>query len=176
MCLQSVGVRAIVITSLVLVIASCGSSSKQADSAGSGENTFGLSEFAITPPTNDLRAGSVSITANNIGGEEHELVIVRADDVESLPTKPDGSVNEDAIPASAKVGEIDHIAPQSEKSQSFSLAAGHYVAFCNIIDSMMGSGTTMMPSGSPMDHGSGHGTEMGHVHFAEGMSVSFAVS
>jgi len=161
------------VISLVLV-AACRSSSPDAGTAGAGANTFGLSEFSITPPTNELDAGDVTITANNVGGEAHELVIVRAEDVASLPTKADGSVDEDANSTAAKVAELDDIAAGSQKRASFVLTAGDYVAYCNLVDSMTRSSSSI-PGDEPMDHGSGHDAEMSHVHFAEGMSVPFSV-
>ena len=57
----------------------------------------------------------------------------------------------------------------SRKSKAFDLTAGTYVAFCNIVDDMMGSSSSMM-------NGSGMGSGAGHVHFAEGMHVTFTVS
>ena len=181
--MQKRRVVAAVVTVLAMVIAvgACGSGSSGKESAptGAGENTFGLSEFVINPPSNDLHAGSVSLTANNVGGEEHELVIVRADDAKSLPTKPDGSVDEAKIPASDMIGEIAGIAAQSRKSETFELAAGNYVALCNLVDSMMGSSTTMTHGDTGMMHDDPSVDEMGdmgHVHFAKGMSVAFSVN
>jgi hypothetical protein len=150
-----------------VVLAACGSSSKAGSpsSAPSSDNTFVLSEFTIVPPTNTLHAGSVSITADNVGGEVHELVIVRAPSAAALPMKPDGSVDEDTITAADKVGEIEEISARSHQAKTFDLTSGTYVAFCNIADTMMGSDTTM--------NGMGSGT--GHIHFAKGMHVSFTV-
>jgi hypothetical protein len=156
------------IAGMVLVFGACGSSSKSGSSSAS-ENTFVLSEFTIIPPTNALKAGSVSITAKNVGTEVHELVIVRVASDTALPAKSDGSINEDKIPAADVIGEIEDVAAHSEKSARFDLTAGRYVAFCNIVDSMMGSSTTMMSGMNGMDSG------MGHVHYAEGMHVAFTV-
>jgi hypothetical protein len=159
----------------VFVFTACGSSGKDGTSSTASENTFKLGEFTIVPPSNTLSAGNVSITADNIGGEEHELVIVRAPSKESLPTKSDGSVDEDKIAEADKIGEIEDVAAQSSKTKTFELAAGKYVAFCNIIDSMMGSSSTMMGGHSDMMGDSGMGSGTGHVHFAAGMHVEFTV-
>jgi hypothetical protein len=155
------------IVGTALLVTACGSSSKRASpsSAASAENTFVLNEFTIVPPTNTLRAGSVSITADNVGGEVHELVIVRASSAGALPTKSDSSVDEDKIAEADKVGEIEDIVAGAHRSKTFGLTAGTYVAFCNVIDDMMGTDTMM---GSHMGSG-------GHVHFAEGMHVTFTV-
>ena len=150
------------------VLAACGGS-KSASSSSPAKDTFVLSEFTIIPPTNTLHPGSVSLSANNVGREAHELVIVRADSVSALPMKSDGAVDEDKIADADKVGEIGDVAARSHKSGTFELAAGTYVAFCNLVDTMMGSSSSMM-------NGSGMGSGMGHVHFAQGMHVTFSVS
>jgi hypothetical protein len=161
---------AAVITGLIgatLVFAACGSSGSP---SAASENTFVLKEFTMTPPTNALHAGSFTITANNAGGEVHEVVIVRAASADALPKKSDGSVDEDKIAETDKVGEIEDVAARAQKSKTFNLAAGTYVAFCNLVDNMMGSsGSSMMNGSSGMMNGSGH------VHFAEGMHVTFTV-
>jgi len=55
----------------------------------------------------------VQITATNHGHETHELVIVRASDAASLPTKADGSVDEDRIQDTDKAGEIPGVTAAS---------------------------------------------------------------
>jgi hypothetical protein len=159
---RSVAVVCIGIMGMALMTAAC-AGSKSNSSSASSKNTFVLGEFSVIPPTNTLHPGGITITANNVGGETHELVIVRADSVSALPMKADGSVDEDKIAEADKVGEIADVAPRSHQSKTFDLAAGSYVAFCNLVDSMMGSSSMM----------GGHGT--GHVHFAEGMVADFTV-
>lgn len=149
---------------VVFAFSACGGSSNS--SSSSSANTFKLSEFKIVPPTNELHSGSVKIVADNVGGEVHELVLVRAKGADALPMKSDGSVDEDKIVSADKVGEIAGVAPGSQKSKTFDLAAGTYVAFCNVTDSM---GATMM-DGSEM------GSGMGHVHFDQGMHVVVTVT
>ena len=155
------------ISAVALALSGCGSS-KNDSSSPAAENTFVLSEFTVIPPSNKLHPGPVTLTVKNVGGEEHELVIVRAASVNALPRKSDDSVDEDKLAESDKVGEIEAVGARSTKTKSFDLEAGDYVAFCNIVDSMMGSGDAM--------HGSDMGSGMGHVHFHEGMHVAFTVS
>jgi hypothetical protein len=115
-----------------------------------------------------MQAGNVSITADNVGGEVHELVIVRADSLSAIPVKSDGTVNEARIPPSDEVISIDNVGPGSKKTAEINLSTGTYVAFCNIIDAMQ-PGTTDM-------HHSGTDSETGHVHFKQGMHATFTVS
>ena len=113
------------------------------------------------------------VTATNEGSETHELVIVRADDTVSLPTKSDGSVDEDKIPESDKPGEIADIKAGATVTKTINLASGNYVAICNLVDTM-GQGDVM---GNGNGNGSGMGGgQMGHIHYQLGMVVRFTVA
>jgi len=118
---------------------------------------FRLYEWGITSDSKQLPTGSQTITALNTGHETHELVIVRAADAAALPTKSDGSVDENAL-ENKKVGEIAAVAAGSSKHATFEFAPGTYVVFCNIIDSM------------------GMGGAMQHTHFELGMHTTFTVN
>ncbi len=144
-----------------LLLAGCGSSKKS-----STPNTFVLSEFTITPPTNAVHAGKVLLVANNVGREMHELVIVRAASDDTLATNADGSVDESKLRGPEEVGVIDSVAASSRKSERFEMTAGTYVAFCNLIDNK---------TGTPLTNGFGIEPDTGNVHFALGMHVTFTV-
>ena len=154
-----------------LALAGCGSDKIAAPSsapssvaiATAADGTFMLNEFTIKLGSPSLTSGKVLLTAKNVGNEEHELVIVRASAVTDLPTKADGSVDEDRIAESDKVGEIAHVLAHQTKSSTFQLDPGTYVAFCNLVDQM---GTGSMMNGNM---GSGQKMGSGHVHFARGM-------
>jgi hypothetical protein len=132
-------------------------------SNGSANPTFTMAEFTIKLAQPTLPSGRVTISAVNVGGEAHELVLVKASSVSDLPTKADGSVDEEKIPDAAKIGEIEDVLSKQAKSADFELAPGNYVAFCNLIDEM-DAGPMMGADSSPMTSGAG-----GHVHFARGM-------
>ena len=152
----------VAVASLAFLSTGCSSDTTATGSTPSGPS-FTLSEFTVKLDRPALPTGKVTLTANNVGGEEHELVLVRASTIADLPTKSDGSVDEDKIAAADKVGEIDHVAVRGHKSADFTLTPGTYVAFCNIVD-QTGSGA-MMGNGAPGTMMGG----MGHVHFANGM-------
>jgi plastocyanin len=116
---------------------------------------FRLDEWTITADAERLSSGSQTITAINSGHHTHELVIVQAADVASLPTKPDGSVDEDEL-QDKTVGEIADVAAGASKRATFDLAPGSYVAFCNIVEDMGMGG-------------------MQHDHFDLGMHTTFVV-
>ena len=89
------------------------------------------------------------------------LVIVKAANAESLPTKADGSVDEGRLDR-VKVGELADIASGTSRHKVLDLAPGSYVAFCNIVGGMGMGGGTM--------------GGMNHVHFADGMHTTFTVT
>ena len=92
-----------------------------------------VSEYSITLGKGNIKAGKVKFTAENVGTSTHEFVVVRADDPAKLPTKADGSVDEDKIPAGDQIGEMEDIASKATKSNTFDLTPGRYVVFCNVV-------------------------------------------
>jgi hypothetical protein len=113
-----------------------------------------LSEFIVEPDPTTEDAGEIEFVGDNQGGEIHELVVVRADGADALPTDDDGAVDEAQLEEGALIGEIEDIEAGSSKSVSLDLEAGSYVLFCNITEE-----------------------EDGEVesHFAEGMHADFQV-
>jgi hypothetical protein len=157
----------VLVVVLSVLIAACGGVADSTDGSSSSDgNSFVLDEWSIRPA--DLANGKVRVTAANEGTETHELIIVRGNDPKSLPTKPDGSVDEDKIPAADLIGEIPDVVSARSATKTFDLAAGEYLAFCNIVD-------TMDMSGATGDGKMGHGG-MGHVHYQLGMVTTFTVA
>ncbi|MEQ1735995.1 MAG: hypothetical protein ABL886_06295, partial [Rhodoglobus sp.] len=72
------------------LVAGCGADSNAsnpvATTAGGTEGTFVLSEFKIALD-GAIPAGQVTVTIDNQGNETHELVVVAADNVETMPMK-----------------------------------------------------------------------------------------
>jgi uncharacterized cupredoxin-like copper-binding protein len=112
-------------------------------------------EYSIKPSDGNAKPGGVEFAVNNVGGTTHEFVVVRASDAASLPTKADGSVDEDKIDEADKLGEIEDIEVKGNESKTFDLEAGDYVLFCNIVDDSVDPPVS---------------------HFAEGMHAQFTVS
>jgi hypothetical protein len=152
---------------VVLAAAACGNNAMTSSPAKPSADAFVLTEWSITAPTNTIHAGNVNVTASNRGHETHELVIVRANNAAGLPTKPDGSVDEDKIPETDKVGEFTDLAAGKNATKAFDLPAGNYIALCNIVEQMgMGNGGM---------GGMGNGG-MAHVHYSLGMITKFTVT
>lgn len=138
--------------------------------------TFTLSEFSIKLDQPSLPAGTVTLTADNVGAEEHEIIFVKASAVADLPTKTDGSVDEEKIAKSDLVGEIGNIPAHGSKTATFKMASGTYIAFCNIVNQMgpggmTGSSTSTGNSslGGMMNTESNATMGSGHAHFVMGM-------
>lgn len=94
-----------------------------------------LQEFAVIPDVLSVPAGSVTFNATNIGPmDEHELVVVKTDlPADSLPTKEDGSFDEDAEGVEV-IGEIEEFAVGTTETATFDLEPGNYVFLCNLVE------------------------------------------
>ena len=111
-----------------------------------------LLEYQIVPDPDAVAAGSVTFNTSNIGGAEHELVIIKTDLApDALPVFEIGEVDESGEGITV-VDKIEELAAQSDASITVDLEAGSYVLICNIVD---GDGTS---------------------HSQEGMQVTFTIS
>ncbi|MBI2170153.1 MAG: hypothetical protein HYU28_11750 [Actinobacteria bacterium] len=115
-----------------------------------------FTEWAVEPAVAEVAAGAVEFKAENKGVEPHELVIVKAESVESLPVADDGSMDEEGLEAGALIGEIEPFAGGQTCEGTFALEAGSYVLLCNIVEE----------------------EENGEIeaHFKEGMFTTFTVT
>lgn len=97
-----------------------------------------LQEFSIVTSASVVKAGRVTLNVSNVGGDTHEVVIVRAANVAALPlvtTAGDrsvGAIDEEAIAEADKAGETGDIKAQAHAVRRFDLTPGTYVMFCNI--------------------------------------------
>jgi iron uptake system EfeUOB component EfeO/EfeM len=93
-----------------------------------------LVEFQVNPALQFVAKGKIKFAVKNAGTEKHEFVILRGADPAALPTKADGSVDEEQIPKSDEVGELENIKKGKTKSKTFKLSAGSYILLCNTVD------------------------------------------
>jgi uncharacterized cupredoxin-like copper-binding protein len=114
-----------------------------------------LVEYKVVPVPTSAHAGSVTFNAKNIGSATHELHVIKTDLApEALPTKADGSVDEEA----AGVTMVDHvtdIAAGQAKPLTVTLEPGTYVLICNVVHTT--NGTTIS-------------------HYERGMRVAFTIT
>lgn len=97
----------------------------------------------------EVQAGVNKVHVTNQGTVEHELIFVMAGGGATLPTLPNGAMDEDALHHGAAFGEIE-LEPGESADGVFRFLPGDYVAVCNIV------------SGSS-------------VHFKNGMWMDFTV-
>jgi mono/diheme cytochrome c family protein len=109
--------------------------------ARSSTTKVNLTEYSMVPRPGVVKAGNVKIIAHNVGVITHELVLVRAPSIASLPlvTTPGGeravgAVDEEAIAKSDTIGETGDVKPGKTVTKTFALTPGTYVMFCNIDD------------------------------------------
>jgi plastocyanin len=117
------------ISGVAMFMAACGGG----NGAGNAVDVS-LFEWGVDPSPTSVTAGQVTFTANNEGGEAHELVIVKDVAPADLPVDEDGRVVEDQLPAGAFIGEIEEFAAGGTETATFDLTAGTYTIFCNILE------------------------------------------
>ncbi|MBI4570797.1 MAG: hypothetical protein HY723_02520 [Chloroflexi bacterium] len=107
------------------------------DEANGGEGApvdVSLLEYTVAPDPASVAAGPVTFNANNIGGVDHQLVIIRSDLApDALPTAEDGSADE-AGEGIEVLGKIENLAAGDTGAVTLDLDAGAYVLICNIVD------------------------------------------
>ena len=132
------------VAAMLLGIVTAGSMPALATAAKPPKQNLTLSEYQINSALQYIAKGKSTFVAKNTGTVKHEVVVVRGNDPASLPTKPDGSVDEDQIPKSNKVGETGNVKAGKTKAKTLKLSAGSYILFCNIVDTQ--------PDGSQISH------------------------
>jgi len=124
-----------------LVALGCGSDSDTttvAETAAGGGASKALSidmgDYFYRPEAATAKAGSVTITAKNIGKLPHELVLARTNAApDALPTLPDGSVDEEELEKQDRApGEIPETEVGKTGKLTVDLPADNYVMYCNI--------------------------------------------
>jgi uncharacterized cupredoxin-like copper-binding protein len=119
-----------------LALAACSNDKTPSGGGSPGETTVAvtLQEYALLPSLASASAGKVTFNAKNIGPKmDHEFVVVKtALAPDKLVTKADGSVDEEGAGIEA-VGELEDIAVGTTKTVTFTMAAGTYVLFCNVV-------------------------------------------
>jgi uncharacterized cupredoxin-like copper-binding protein len=142
----------------VAALPACSSDDTTTPPAGSapagGTVDVTLQEFAISTSVATAAAGSLTFEATNNGpDDDHEFVVIKTDlGITDLPTKPDGSVDEEGAGIEI-INEIEPFPPGNTKTLTVDLDAGNYVFICNIYDK-----------------------EENEAHYQEGMRTPFTVS
>jgi len=106
------------------------STAKEAVHSGAAPINVTLKEFSIAASPASVAAGEVAFSATNGGTVAHEVVVLKTDKAaKSLPTKSDGTVDEEALNS---VGEVNDLEPGKAGAATFRLAAGKYLLVCNL--------------------------------------------
>jgi uncharacterized cupredoxin-like copper-binding protein len=155
--LSSVVSRILVPLASTVGLVACGddeTTTSPAATSGPATVAVTLEEFAVGTVPASAAAGSITFNATNNGpDDDHEFVVISTDlPATELPTKPDGSVDEDGEGITV-IDEIEEFPPGTTESLTVDLEAGPYVFICNIYDK----------------------TEK-EAHYKEGMRTSFTVT
>jgi uncharacterized cupredoxin-like copper-binding protein len=93
-----------------------------------------LDEWTIEAEPTKVAAGAVRFETENVGEDDHELVLVKGAKPDQLTITADG-LDEKALPAGAEVlGEIEGFPGGEECSGTFELTKGEYALVCNIVE------------------------------------------
>lgn len=93
-----------------------------------------LDEWKITLGSTELPAGTIAFEATNLGEDAHEMLIVRAESLDDLPTDADGHIDESAIAEEDFVGEIEPFPSGESCTGVFDLEPGTYAVVCAIVE------------------------------------------
>lgn len=123
--------RGLALIAIGSLLVSCSSSGPT-----SGPIAATVKEWQISLSSTDLKAGAITFNITNDGEKEHEFVVRKTDlQSDALPVNADGEVVEDSpdLSEAGDPSEVAEIMPgTSDKSLTLTLAAGHYVIFCNM--------------------------------------------
>jgi uncharacterized cupredoxin-like copper-binding protein len=129
-----------------VLVAGCGSSSKESTSSGgvtaggSGttvnivvSDTKGTDgPMTLVPDVTSAKAGSVTFTVKNTGTIEHEVVALKIDTpFDQLPVATSGS-DKDKVDEATSVGEAEVKKGETKSFTVKDMKAGKYVLVCNI--------------------------------------------
>lgn len=91
-----------------------------------------LKEWRIDLGKQGAKAGPVTFRVNNLGDEDHELVIIKTDlHHKALPVSH-GKVIE--TEAGELIGEIEEFPSSEVREATFMLSPGNYALFCNMVE------------------------------------------
>jgi uncharacterized cupredoxin-like copper-binding protein len=124
---------------VALVLAACSSTASPSATANGGGGGGGttvnvtLSEFKVELDKTEIPAGNVTFQVKNTGALVHEFVVFKTDDAEDkLPVESGESEVDEDDSSLTSMGEVEDVPVGGSKSFSADLAAGKYVAICNV--------------------------------------------
>jgi len=123
----------------LLVLAAAAALVIPACSSDDGGIDITLSDFKVEPSETSAAAGELTFNVTNDAEQTHEFVVVKTDLApDKLPTVADGdeagTVDEEGAGIEAMGEKEDILAGTDNNVLTLTLAAGHYVIFCNVHD------------------------------------------
>jgi uncharacterized cupredoxin-like copper-binding protein len=137
--LRRVSFVPVIVITLALVAAACGSDNEPSSggttgggSAGGGATvTATEKDFAIALDSSQAGAGAVTFSITNDGPSVHEFVVFKTDLAPDQLPLANGSVDEEGQGVE-HIDEVEDIAVGSTQTLNVNLDAGKYVVICNI--------------------------------------------
>jgi hypothetical protein len=100
----------------------------------SGTLQVALDEFSVSPAEDEITSGPTKLLAVNAGELAHELMVVQARSLESLPLDGENGVDEEALGEEKVIAEIEEVPPGEACLLEVDLEPATYVLLCNIVD------------------------------------------
>lgn len=116
--------RLVAIAAIGSVLLACGG-------GGGTDVVLTVDEHSIRMDPSETGSGRITFSLDNVGRQEHEVLVVEADDPGALPLLPDGSVD---IEAATVVDQLEAVPPGHYEATFLAVPAGEYLLICNIVD------------------------------------------
>lgn len=113
---------------VTVLVAACAAPVPEVD-VTKGEIRADLREHAITPTSNEVRAGEVTFVVRNRGGQAHDLIVIRTD---SAPDALPADRQTQKASEEGRVGGTELVSPGRSSNLRLVLEPGHYVLICNV--------------------------------------------
>ena len=93
-----------------------------------------LDDWVVDLSQPDAPAGLIGFALDDQSEMPHEFVVVKGVTPTELPLADDGSLDEDALPEGALIGEVEPFPGGETCEGTFELTAGEYTLLCNIVE------------------------------------------
>lgn len=110
------------------LVAACSAAAPEVDIT-KGQIRADMREYSMGLTAKEVRAGSVTFVARDVGSVAHELVVIRTDlAADKLPV----DAQKQTASEDGRVGGVGPIDPGKSLNLRIDLPPGHYVVICNV--------------------------------------------
>ncbi|HEX9437580.1 MAG TPA: plastocyanin/azurin family copper-binding protein [Candidatus Limnocylindria bacterium] len=120
--------RLAVLPIAITLVAACAAPAPEAD-VSKGQIRADMKEFVMGLTATEVKAGTVTFIARNVGTTAHDLIVLKTDlAADKIPLDGQtGKAKEDG-----KVGSVNEVPTGQSRNLRLELPAGQYVVICNV--------------------------------------------